>query len=371
MINHRKNIKKDQEGFVAFFVTIMVMIIFGILIISFSQISNKENTNSLNRNLSTEALYTAESGINDAYSTYIKSGTQQTSSCSPSTYGYPALNTNTQYTCVLVSSTPGTLEYQCLSPSQCPNSSVYSFIESGGSLPINQLTINWADSTKTDTGCPTVTPSPFLSAPGTSNGWPTSSCPEVLRIDLVPFTSGTTTLSSLESSVKTFFLYPQPSANATQIFSTISNGAVYSATCSTSSCSFSVNDLSAVSSSYYIRVQYYYGTPLISFTGQDIDGNSIQFADSQVEIDATGVSGTILKRVSAYIGLHPSNVPYPPNYALQSTATICKSFLWDQTENNIYEIIPNPAPGDISSDSPGIGSNPLSGDNTTDFCNPI
>ena len=62
----KKRLSRDQQGFVAFFVTIMVMIIFGVLILSFSQISNREGVAALNRNLSTNALYAAESGINDA-----------------------------------------------------------------------------------------------------------------------------------------------------------------------------------------------------------------------------------------------------------------------------------------------------------------
>jgi hypothetical protein len=291
---------------------------------------------------------------------------QQTSSCTPSTYGNPVINSNTQYTCILVSSSPSNLSYLC--PSFCPNNSIVSYIKSSGN-PINDLRINWSDSNKSNSGCSTQTPLPFLP----SSGWP-SNCLELLRVDLVPFTSGTTTLSSLESSVKTFFLYPQSSASATQSFASITNGAVYSANCSSSSrCIFDVSSLSASGPSYYARVQYYYGTsPTISFTGTDLSGNNIEFTGSQIQIDATGLSGTVLKRVSANIALNGSNsspysLPLPPNYALQSTDSICKSFL--QYQSNLYQIIPSNKPGDIIDSA--SSANEILTNNNSDFCNPI
>jgi len=374
---NKTTLNKNQQGFVAFFVTIMVMIIFGVLILSFSQISNREGISALNRNLSTNALYAAESGINDAY-TAIRNGSlvQQTSSCSPNTYGTSTLNNNTKYTCVLVSNTPSTLQYQC--PGFCPNNTMISYLQgTNSSDPINQLTINWSDATKNNSGCSIVTPSPFLPA----NSWPTN-CLEVLRVDLVPFVSGTTTLSSLSSgvdAVKTFFLYPQSSAAATQNFSTITDGSVYSANCPTSSpgCSFNITGLVLSSPSYYIRIQYYYGSPQIKFGGLTASGQPISFSGSQVQIDATGLSGTVLKRVSASIALNgqnasPYSLPLPPSYALQSTDSICKSFLTYQS--SLYEIIPSTKPGDLTASpttASEIDANGIDPNSNTDFCNPL
>jgi hypothetical protein len=301
--------------------------------------------------------------------------------CNPSTYGNPTLSSNTKYTCLLVTSSPSNLQFNCSSNLQCPNNSIVTPIQVSGSNPINQIIIKWSDANKTNTGCSTVSPSPFLPTGNGSGDWP-QNCLEVLRVDLVPFTSGTSTISSLESGAKTFFLYPQSSSAGSENYSsipssnsTLTSYPVYSANCPTtsSSCTFSVTNLAAVSSSYYARIQYYYGTsPYISITGTDINNNSVSFSGSQLQIDSTGLSGTVLKRVSASIELggsssSPYNLPLPPNYALQSTDSICKSLL--QYQSNLYEIIPNSKPGDITAAPTSAGI--LSGNNNSDYCNPI
>jgi len=322
-----------------------------------------------------QSINTAQSGngqviITPLYISPSPSPLNQTSSCSPSSYGNPILDSSTQYTCVLVSSSPSTLSYLC--PSFCPNNSILSLIQSSGN-PINNLTIKWSDSNITgSSGCSTLNPLPFFSY----SNWPTN-CQEMLRVDLVPFTSGTTTLNTLNSGVKTFFLYPQPSAAGAQSFTQINStnvGTVYPANCSTPpNCSFTVQGLDSYGTTFYARIQYYYGTsPSISMTGTDTNGLPISFTGSQLQIDATGLSGTVLKRVSANIATNgsdtsPYSLPLPPNDALQSTDSICKSFFTYQS--NLYEIIPSSKPGDINSAiSPGTEINTS---NNSDFCNPI
>ncbi|HUC78955.1 MAG TPA: hypothetical protein VMQ58_01810, partial [Candidatus Saccharimonadales bacterium] len=115
IINRMNTLRNNQQGFAAFFVTIMVMVIFGILIFSFSQISNREGTNSLNRVLSNQALYAAESGINDAYSAIRADNSkgipapQQTNTCSGTNYSSSNVG-NAKYTCILVNTSPQNLE---------------------------------------------------------------------------------------------------------------------------------------------------------------------------------------------------------------------------------------------------------------------
>src|SRR5665213_972033 len=95
---NKYTLNKDQRGFVAFFVTIMVMIIFGVLILSFSQISNREGVSALNRNLSTNALYAAESGINDAYTTIRNASDASSPSGGTGTQTYSYTGSTQTYT---------------------------------------------------------------------------------------------------------------------------------------------------------------------------------------------------------------------------------------------------------------------------------
>ncbi|HEY5268086.1 MAG TPA: hypothetical protein VII94_03050 [Candidatus Saccharimonadales bacterium] len=321
------------------------MIIFGILILSFSQISNREGVNALNRDLSTQALYAAESGINDTYTTIRnlidegQSVPQQITSCTGPSYSGSSVG-SAKYTCILVNTSPTSLNYQC--PTYCPNNSIVSYLQSVNSTsPITSLNIQWTDSTRSTNSCRADN----LFSPSTS--WPP--CLELLRVDLVPFPPGSTTVSSLENTVKTFFLYPSNVSSSNLNFTTINNGSIYSATCASSSCSSTISGLNTPfdsSGTYYARIQYYYGYPqTITLNGTDPSSNAIAFSDSQIQIDSTGLSGTVLKRVSSYInplgnGSNAYSLPLPPNYALQSTDTICKSLILDNYYGSLYEIIP-------------------------------
>jgi Tfp pilus assembly protein PilX len=330
-------IHNNQSGFAAFFVTLMVMTIFGILILSFAQISNRQGINSLNRVLSTQALYAAQSGINNTYSViryYENTGKpvpQQTTSCNDPYYTGGNVG-SAKYTCILVNTNPHTLRYQC--PTYCPNNAIISHIASVGNV-MDHFAISWTDSSRSISSCSSG--SAFLPASSWSN------CLEVLRIDLVPFQPGTTTPSQLGSSVRTFFLYPQNIASSTVDFSSLNSGSapIIGAACQGDNCSSTISGLDT-NSTYYIRVQFYYGTPqIVDFNGYDASGSRIPFSNSQIQIDATGLSSTVLKRLSAYInplgsGSSPYSLPLPPNFALQSNQSICKPLIVDNYYHYLY-----------------------------------
>ncbi len=339
-INH-STINNNQNGFAAFFVTIMVMMIFGILILSFAQISNKAGVNALNKVLSTQALYAAQSGINNTYSVirnYENQGLpvpQQTGSCTGPYYtGADVGSTqNTKYTCILVNANPNTLRYQC--PTYCPNNAIIAHIASVGN-GIDHFNLSWTDANKNIGACQST--SSFLP----SSNW--SNCPEVLRIDLVPFQRGVTNVSDLETNVRTFFLYPQNTASSYVNFGSLTGGTapIIPASCQGGSCTSTIGGLDT-SSTYYIRIQFYYGTPqTVDFNGYDASNNQIAFSNSQIQIDATGLSRTVLKRLSAYVNplgtnSSPYSIPLPPNFALQAYQSICKPLIVDNYYNYLYE----------------------------------
>jgi hypothetical protein len=344
MTNFIKNITKlqtNQDGVAAFFVTIMVMIIFGVLILSFSQISNKEGTNAVDRVLSTQALYAAQSGINNTYSIIKgledqdKPVPQQNTSCNEPNYSGQTVG-DAKYTCILVNTNPSTLTFNC-GEGLCPNNSIIAHVESVESetnpLPLNKLDISWKDSIQ-NPSCPNSNPN-FPPAANWGN------CPAVLQVNLVPFASGTENLQQLDSSVETFFLYPDiTSSNGPVVSSGALDGQIISANCSGTTCTASVTGLT--STEYYVRIQFYYSTPNeVDFTGYD-NNTQVAFSYSQIQIDSTGVSqnGTVLKRLSAYINPVTTSSLFPPNYAVQSYDSICKSLVVDNYSNALYEIVP-------------------------------
>jgi Tfp pilus assembly protein PilX len=63
-ISHQR--QSSQSGMIAILVTLLMMIIISLLVLGFAQVSRHEQGNTTNTQLSTQAYYAAESGINDA-----------------------------------------------------------------------------------------------------------------------------------------------------------------------------------------------------------------------------------------------------------------------------------------------------------------
>src|SRR5258708_5693843 len=58
--------KSGQQGIVSIIVTIILMLVLTLIVLSFAKVSRREERNALDRQLSTQAFYAAESGINDS-----------------------------------------------------------------------------------------------------------------------------------------------------------------------------------------------------------------------------------------------------------------------------------------------------------------
>jgi hypothetical protein len=99
--------------------------------------------------------------------------------------------------------------------------------------------------------------------------------------------------------------------------------------------------------------------------------------DSAYQIDVTGYSSGVEKRISADIQNNATlgaQLLTPPNFAIQSTHSICKSLIINSA-NDLYENIPGAPvnlPGDFSGYVPTGQTNlDSSGSVPVDFCNPI
>jgi Tfp pilus assembly protein PilX len=55
-----------QAGMVAIMVTMILMIVISLIVVGFAQISRRNQRQALDRQLSTQAFYAAETGVNDA-----------------------------------------------------------------------------------------------------------------------------------------------------------------------------------------------------------------------------------------------------------------------------------------------------------------
>lgn len=326
----RTNLTANEKGMVSIMVTMILMIVIALIVVGFAQLSRRTTRESLDRQLSTQAFYAAESGINEArklIETAVAAGqpvpaktTCDAGSGASSTF-YGGLDTtltdNVSYSCLLVNPAPKTLVYNDIGT----KGTVIPLISATGSN-FTSLKLNWQSKTNSSTpltGCPTSINGSFSQVNNWSCGY------GVLRFDLVSVAGGSLDANTLANATMTSFAVPL-SANGTNGpvgFSAGGNGSIGVA-CSNTGCELTINGLN--SNQYYMRVSSIYQN--VSLQVSLFDGNgAAATTEAQVVIDATGKAQDVLRRIQVrvpYNSQTSSNLL--PDNALESTDSVCKRF---------------------------------------------
>lgn len=323
---------------VAIMVTLILMIVISLLVLGFAQISRRNQRQALDRQLSTQAFYAAETGVNDVAQLIKSAGPGATipekNNCAiGSDPFYSGLDPvvgapedGVQYTCILVDPTPNSLEYRGVGAT----GTIFPIVAESGT--IGSIRLTWTPDSGDDGGPPPTQQCPTSSSLSSStaftnvSGW---ACGYgLLRFDLVP-TAGSLSFSGLQNSMMTTFAVPLRSGGSSSI--TYSGGPANSrvgAVCSNNSCSVTIN-LSPAGSRYHMRVlSLYKEMPSLrveAFSGSNGSGGLVSLRDAQVLVDATGKAQDVLRRIQVRLPVNsgPNNMS---DYAIQSTEAICKRF---------------------------------------------
>jgi type II secretory pathway pseudopilin PulG len=342
MHNQFKYLKHNSKGETSIIVTLIMSIVITLMVIGFAQMSNKANQQALDNTLSTAAYYAAESGINAAYVSIQqaeqagKSIVAQTRHCTTTNSGTAVYSgarqlnnpTNTvEYTCLLVNPSPPSLNYAPLNVGISQVVPVFGQTQTSipVPVPIAAITISWqADGAPIFNfgGCSSIGTFPA------EKSWPsmTQCTAGVLQVDIAP-AYGWTSPSQLQDLTKSVFLYPAGGAS-TPSKSSIVNGAVLPANCSTSpastqyDCSITLQTTNQLG--YYLHITPIYENADISITATSIDGKSVNLYNAQALIDSTGKAKNELKRIQERVSINPVEDNNAPSYALQSRNGICK-----------------------------------------------
>ncbi|HET8709654.1 MAG TPA: PilX N-terminal domain-containing pilus assembly protein, partial [Candidatus Saccharimonadales bacterium] len=150
--------RRAESGMVAIMVTLILMVVISLLVLGFAQISRHEQGNTLDRHLSAQAFYAAESGINDAASAIrqkLSVGDTVPAKAKCNDFAdYPTLNTasklasDVKYSCVLINPAPLQLNY-----SVGADAVVVPLI-SGSGQPFQTVTVSWTPITEAGGGFP-------------------------------------------------------------------------------------------------------------------------------------------------------------------------------------------------------------------------
>lgn len=319
-----KTLRRDQSGMVSIMVTMILMIVISLIVIGFAQVSRRNQRVALDRQLSTQAFYAAESGVNDARE-FLKgiadpSTIPAKTGCTDNVGGFYAglpnrtISPGVSYSCLLINPAPTVLQYNNVGE----QSTIVPLISANGA--INSITLNYKSKnggTTPTANCPTAVKNQFKPSASWNCGY------GVLRFDLVDV-SGTKSATGYQQGTMTSFVVPMTSGGTTTSFSP-GNNSLISTRCTDDSCSLTINS-GLGGSQYYMRISSIYKDASLTVSAAGPSG-ATRLTDAQVVIDATGKAQDVLRRIQVHLPLNAlsSNNQLPDN-ALQTTDSICKRF---------------------------------------------
>lgn len=323
-ISMRDGVRKGERGMVSIMVTLILMLVISLIVIGFAQVTRRNQAQTLDRQLSTQAYYAAESGVNDVIKLVhtgspVYSATDATDCSSFMTNNSLTNSTlnagrKVAYTCLLVDASPASLLYSTIANQQM----VVAPINLNGNL--SSLRIQW----KSTSATPTCSYNASL-PPATS--WNCSYA--LMRMDLlqVPGSLASPTVATdLANATVTKFLKPAASGSASTTGSFTAAGTraqIVNSACSAGTCTANLN-FTGGTTTYYLRLSSMYADAAsIKITGTVNGGTLATFTGAQINVDSTGKAQDELRRISVRV---PSNDATVPVNALQSTNQVCKTF---------------------------------------------
>ena len=330
-----KKINNNEKGIVSILVSMVMMIVLTLLVLGLAQIGVSDQQNALKRQLSTEAYYLAESGINNAINKGISNGTSLCNSITLDSLS------NSTIPCVITTSS-GISGNLTTSLYQLNNGQSKVIPIDANLNNINDFTLNWGGTSGVNTGCSNSSTNFTLKSVANWN------CPfPLLMVNLASADLFKTNalISDLfkegaSNGIVTLYLYPTTD-KSTNVNPTIaSNGAsqiipVYCNTV-TNKCNLKLNMTNMKhSTKYYLRITAIYGSTAITLSAnQLISGVTSAIYSNQASIDSTGKVGTTAQRLYTRINTDTTITNLPnqglidqtPLFAIQTTNDLCKNF---------------------------------------------
>jgi len=330
MSNIQKTISRNESGMVSIMVTMILMVVMSLIVIGFAQIARRNQRQVLDRQLSTQAFYAAESGVNDVRQLIRTRGAPPAKTDCANTGAYysglqPSINTTNKvsYSCVLVNPTPTQLQFNSIDNTA---STVIRIESADPTAPIKTLTLSWQPNAAVASPlalCPTSATNAFSTSANWKCGY------GVLRTDLTAIDGPLFNASTLANGTMTSFGVPVAGALGTTVnyAAGASNPSTLNAiACTVAKCQLNINNMQGHSAYYLRMLSLYIGVPL-QINGTDINGNAVKFVGAQIIIDSTGKAQDVLRRIQTYVSATGrSDRNANPDNAVSSFGPVCKRF---------------------------------------------
>jgi Tfp pilus assembly protein PilX len=323
------NLKSEESGLISIAVTLIVMSILTLMAIGFSNLASREYRQAVDQQLSTQAFYAAESGVNKA----IEDGT---ATCDSSVITPVGTDNSAAITCVLVNLEPSTLEYSDVGQ----DSSIIVPIKANS--PITRVRISWqAKDGSVDF------PNNCEARLQSLSDW--GSKTPVLNAMLIP-AKDFSTRDELANKTQKLILYPTSAAcggagNYPAVNGNVdTKGSHVNASCNSSNtpkyCFVDINNTNGLVSGnadFILRLKSIYGSSAVSITAFN-GADQVPFVGAQKEIDSTGRAGDVLRRVKVNVPIASQSAIFP-EFAVEVTKGLCKRMTVGTT------VLANPSTG--------------------------
>jgi len=359
---HHSSSRTSESGFVAIIVASILMVIMTLITIGFTQIMQREQRQALDRQLSTQAFYAAESAVNDFYTSLEAFYDDPTTYSFPGrekldcdTSDFPALNDgkidgvdgDISYTCLQYDLDPPTIEFN--NGNITTNQSKVVPIQQADRENFTEITIGWEHQ---DTDGLDASVSGLAGSCAGDIVFPTdrASATPLMRIDLLrlPRTVSAdndelfATPINLEAATEqVLHLYLEPrngcgtnSINFTDHNELDEKGQIVLTDCRKSTdarrdCELTIqmNDSAPQSDQYIMRMRSVYANANATISGATVAGDRTELKNAQVLVDATGKANDVLRRIQVRIKAKlQRDIEYSiPEPVFQAMSGFCKS----------------------------------------------
>jgi hypothetical protein len=322
-------ITKHEAGIVSIFTATMLIVVLSLIVLGLAQISRREQRVALDTQLSTQAFYAAESGVNDAVAaiqSQLSSGVQTKDQCGEQLGRFPTLTNaranldaskNVRYSCLLINPTPATL------PGTLSSNPTVFALTAANPGRFTTINIAWDPSTPgSPVSCPTQ-----ASINGADDFVPQASWAcnyGMVRIDLVP-TGSLTRASLMNNAVSAFFMPTQSAGGGATSYAALSsangNGAVIPASCTAIECKVSITI--PPGQNYYMKATSVYRSGFQARVSPNAGAGG--FVNSVVAIDVTGQAQDVLRRIIVTVNITGQQTSVA-QAAIMSGDSVCKRF---------------------------------------------
>lgn len=320
-------IKDDQRGVVTIVIVILIMLLMSLIVLAMSRNAAREQRQTLDRQLNSQAFYAAESGVNN-FIKEVNDLPDEGDTCDSSGLTGPLTSGSViEVTCLLYDKTPDTLIYSNISLGGAKTTPIQTTDPAG----ITNLDMSFEGK---DVGNPDYSGcNGAFGSGGSSVNFPprtdqlSDSCTAgVLRVDIIR-TNNPNRANLLEDTT-TLYIVPRESNGFNgHAYVSGQQGRIVRANCSNTStdqfqqdCKLRINDIGlAQGQRLYLSMRSIYRPNSL-----EIGSNSGSFTGSQILVDSTGKANDVLKRIKTAVPVSALSNASSPSFSVQSSTDLCK-----------------------------------------------